>query len=658
MNVNRDLWAVIGTAGHVDHGKTTLVQHLTGIDTDRLKEEKARGISIELGFAWLEIDQRRIAIVDVPGHERFVRQMIAGAAGIDFVLFVVAADEGVMPQTREHLDICTLLGVQHGAIVLTKSDLVDEDWIELVREDVSDTVEGTFLEGAPVVNYSRGDEPALRNVKKQLAEGLEKAEKDGMAAKRSVDRPFKMSVDRVFTMRGFGSVVTGTTSSGELTVGDTVHVLPGRREGRVRGMQTQGESVERIGPGVRAAVNIQGIDHGNLHRGDVLTRPTHLLSSHMFNGEMRLLARASQPLPSQTRALVHIGTSCLEATLVWMGTDEAMPGENTPVQVRFDTPIVILPGEPFVVRGFSTFSGLGKTIGGGRALCPAFRRYRNRERCQHDFVLAWMNDRHDDALGYMVGSEGQAGIEEDRLPALFPEERTHLATRIAKAVKSGQIVSAGGRLFHREAAQTLAERATKIVADFHRSHGAQPGIMVEELRTRIRHDLEPTFLSVVLEDLVSKERLKRNVDLVALANFTPFLSESQQRTYQQVIGLLEEADLQPPRIHDLPEMLDLSEVILTESLGLLMADEKVVRVNKDFYFATRAIEALKTKLVQYLKDNKDIDTAHFKELTGASRKWTIPLGEYFDKMRITVRDGDTRRLHHRLLADDKSHLRR
>jgi selenocysteine-specific elongation factor len=253
----------------------------------------------------------------------------------------------------------------------------------------------------------------------------------------------------------------------------------------------------------------------------------------------------------------------------------------------------------------------------------------------------------------MVASEGQTGILADSLPALFPEQRACLKTRVAKAVERGQLVNASARLFHREAAQHLAELVTGTVEAFHRSHGAQSGITVEELRTRIRRDLDPAFLGVVLEGLESEKRLKRNVDIVALADFTPSLSESQKLTYQQVSGALENAGLQPPRIHDLPEMLDVSEVSLTESLGLLMADQQVVRVNKDFYFATKAIDALKEKLVKYLRGNEDIDTAHFKELTGASRKWTIPLGEYFDKTRITIRDGDARRLHHQFMELDE-----
>ena len=637
--------AVIGTAGHVDHGKTTLVQQLTGMETDRLQEEKSRGISIELGFAWLDLDaQSRVALIDVPGHERFVRQMIAGAAGIDLVLLVVAADEGVMPQTREHLDICELLGVQSGGIVLTKTDLVEPDWLELVIEDVSDSVKGTFLEGAPVMTYSAMVEESVLNVREGIAQLVAQAESEGQLANRSHDRPFKLSIDRAFTMKGFGTIVTGTSSAGALKVGDPVCILPDGPTGRVRGLQVHGQATEAVGAGVRVAANIQGVEHTEIHRGQVLAKPDTVEVVSMFDGTFKPLARLQEPIPDRSRVLVHVGTAQVEGTLAWVGDEVGTPGEGTGVQVRLDSPLPLLPGEPFIARGFAVLAGYGKTIGGGRALTPALRRHRRRDEARRPLIETLRQGDPQASLLALVRYESNVGVPLKTLPSRLPFERS-LIERVAKELESeGSLVSADGALYAMEVVRELSERATERVAQHHQRNAAWPGITPAELRTRVRSDLSQDLFAHVIDCAVNRGEIERRGGVIAKVGFEARLSDTQKQTQAGLVSILDEGGTTPLRVQDLPAALELSEGDVEEALELLIASGEAVRVNREYVYLNTHIEALKERLTAFFQESELMDTAAFKELTGASRKWTIPLGEYFDRIHLTVRVGNDRRL--------------
>ena len=634
----------MGTAGHVDHGKTTLIEHLTGIDTDRLKEEKERGISIELGFAWADLPGGRVAVVDVPGHERFVRQMIAGAAGIDVVLLVVAADEGVMPQTNEHLDICQLLGVELGGIVITKTDLVDEEWLELVADDVATSVQGTFLEGAPVAYYARGDAEALDGVRGMLDDLLDRAEASGRLAARGEDRPFKLSIDRVFTMRGFGTVVTGTTTAGRLSVGDTVSVLPRDLRGRVRGIQQHSDTATEVGPGVRAAVNVQGLDHDQVHRGDVLCSPGGLAPTSMFDGTFAAPARLEEPIPDRSRALIHIGTAQIEGTIAFMDRDALLPGERAPVQVRLDQPTTILPGESFIARGFAVLSGYGKTIGGGRALTPVTRRHRRRDERERELVAALAGTDPRAMVVALARYEEQRGLAEASLVRRLPLERTTVAGTIAALAADGALLRAGGMLFHASVLDDLAPHAVEAVADYHAKRPALPGVSTEELRTRVREGLPTELLTALLRRLSDEGQVCVAGDVVSTPGFEPRRSAAQIEACERIARLLAEGGLTPERVQDLPEQLELPADRVTEALDLLLMDGAVIRVAQHLFYDAATIGRLQDALVAHLREHGTIDTGAFKELTGTSRKWTIPLQEYFDRIRLTLRVGDRRRL--------------
>jgi selenocysteine-specific elongation factor len=636
--------AVVGTAGHVDHGKTTLVRHLTGVDTDRLDEEKARGISIELGFAPLDLDGERVAIVDVPGHERFVRQMIAGAAGIDVVLLVVAADEGVMPQTREHLDICELLGVRLGGVVITKTDLVDADWLELVIDDVETATVGTFLEGAPIVTWCAGDPAADARVKATVAALVARLGPAGHALGRDPDRPFKLSVDRAFTMRGFGTVVTGTTASGTLAVGDAVVLQPSGRAARVRGIQVHGVAAEQVGPGVRAALNLQGLDAADVHRGEVVVTPGTIGPTPMIDATFIALHRLSEPVQDRTKVLVHVGTAQVEGAIAFLGTDAVAPGERAVAQLRLAQPLAILPGEPYVLRGFSVLPGYGKTIGGGRALAPDARRHRRTSGDARAVIAALAADDVAVAVSGWVDLSEQLGRVRSRLASELPWSAADLDGAVRALVGAGEVAERGGVLWSRRTVLALAERATEVLDGYHAERPSRSGLRDEELRTRVRGDLGADLFAAVVEHGVAAGVFVRSADHLHAPGFTPTLTPAQAAARRRVEVALADGGLMPPRVQDLPEALGLEPALVEEALWGLVEDGAAVRVSRELVYLRGPLEALEAGMRAHFAAHDTLDTAAFKELTGASRKWTIPLSEYFDRARVTVRVGDLRRL--------------
>lgn len=635
-----EIIAVVGTAGHVDHGKTTLVRELTGIDTDRLSEEQARGISIQLGFAWLDLPVGRVALVDVPGHERFVREMISGAAGLDVVLLVIAADEGVMPQTREHLDICSLLGVRAGAVVLSKVDLVDEEWLELVEEDVAEAVRGTFLEGAPVLRHAAGDRAGPDAVRAYLS-----AEFARPRPRRDADRPFKMSLDRVFTMRGFGTVVTGTTAAGTLESGEPVVVLPSGIGGRVRGIQVHHAAVDRVGPGQRAAVNLQGVDHHGVGRGEVLARPGELAVASMFYATLSVPAGLDATVADGARVLIHAGTAQVEGTLALIGRRELGAGQSAPAQVRLDSPMPLLPGEAFVARGFSALPGHGHTVAGGRLWTVAERRHRRRHAAEDaSLIAALASSDPPRMLDALVAHAGQVGVVTSALARLLPLTRSQIDAALSSLLEAERLVLAGELVLHRDVIAALATELLRALEAHHAARPALPGLAAEELRTRIGQGITAELTQAILAALEREGRVERRGELIAASGFEPRLSSTQDAACASVQAALATGALSPPRLQDLPELTGLTAPIVQEAIDLLLLGGTVTRVSKELFYDAAALSDLEAALIAYLTEHPTIDTSAFKDLTGASRKWTIPLGEYFDRIRVTLRVGDLRRL--------------
>ncbi len=635
---------IIGTAGHIDHGKTALVEALTGINTDRLKEEKLRGITIELGFAHLSLPSGRLAaVVDVPGHERFVKTMVAGATGVDLVLLVVAADEGIMPQTREHLDICQLLRVKKGLVALTKVDLVEEEWLQMVEEDLREFLHGTFLEGAPVVRTS-----AL--TRQGLGDLLEKL--DGLASQIQERPPawyFRLPIDRSFTIKGFGTVVTGTLVAGRIREGDPVEVAPRGIRTKVRGLQVHGMAVKESFGGMRTAVNLQGVEKEQIERGDVLIPPDSLPVTHMVDAHLEYLVSAPWKLKNRARVRFHTGTAEILARVVLLDREVLEPGEEAEVQIRLESPTVVVHGDPFVIRSYSP----AYTIGGGLVLDGFPRKHkRNSQEVMSYLEELKSGDPIRISLG-LIKASGTKGMTKAELV-----QRLNLAEELwaqvlespgfkaeAKEIDSGT----GGRsrqedmLFvAKEVYSMVRAEVLKALQHYFHGHPLEPGIPKEDLRGRCASRPSSRLFSQVLQGLLEEGEVVVEGDRWRWKGHKVNLGEKQQARLKELEALFLSVGLQPPLQKEVEERLKLQEKEARDLLELMVRQGKLIKVKEGLYFHSGEIRALEEKLVAFLKEKGEIQPLDFKEMTGLSRKYMIPLLEYFDRTKLTMRVGDKR----------------
>ncbi|WP_456431098.1 selenocysteine-specific translation elongation factor [Thermosulfuriphilus sp.] len=628
---------ILGTAGHIDHGKTTLVKALTGIDTDRLKEEKLRGITIELGFAHLKLPSGEIiGIVDVPGHERFVKNMVAGASGIDLVALVIAADEGIMPQTREHLAICDLLGVRTGLVVLTKKDLVEEDWLELVREEISDFVRGTFLEGAPIVAVSATNGEGIAELKEIL---------DHLVAQirqRSKKGPFRMPIDRVFTVRGFGTVVTGTTISGRIRVGDQIEIMPKRLKGRVRNIQVYGQDREEALAGERTALNLQGLEKESLERGDVVCRPGGLRPSWLLDLHLRYLSEAGRPLKTGTRVRFHVGTCETLGRIVLFGDEELAPGEEALAQIRLERPVAVWRGDHYVIRSYSPVI----TIGGGTVLNPLPPK-RKRSQPRHLEELRLLKEANDeDLILYHLRQAALKGLTLEELSirtALFDKALEGIISRL-KTQKKVVALEAEGRTILLEGRrwQELKEIILERLRLFHQKNPLLRGLSKEELRSRLPSELDQRAFAQLLNELISKGQIIQDQEVIRLSSHKIVLAEEQERLKRQIESIFRRAGLKvPDRDEALSRFREQPELAL-KLFDYLVQEGRLVRLKDGLYFHQDVLKEVEKKVVSFLKENKEMSIAQFRELTRTSRKYMIPLLEYLDHKKVTLRIGDKR----------------
>ncbi len=638
---------VLGTAGHIDHGKTSLVRALTGIDTDRLPVEKARGITTELGFARLDLGERRVAVVDVPGHERFVKSMVAGATGLDLVMLVIAADEGVMPQTREHLDICDLLGVRRGLIVLTKKDLIDDEWLAMVTGDVTAAVAGTFLECAPIVAVSTKTNDGIDALRAELVKQIDKL------PPRAQTGVFRLPIDRVFTVKGFGTIVTGTVLGGEVKLGDELAVIPTALSARVRGIEVHGAAVDKAVAGHRAALNLGGLAVEDLARGDLLAHPGRVAPSHILDVELRYLRSAPGPLPIRSKVLVHHGTTQVLASLVLVDTKEIAPGTTALAQLRLDqtTPLGALPDDRFIVRGFVASASGGSTIGGGRVirvLAPKARKGASHAQA----VAALASARLDQRVALDIKGSAYAGLGIADLVRRLGVPAEQLRAPLQKLVGAGELLVTGQKTdasgaspaagldehAHYLHAQAVAEIEKKIVDLVGAS---EDGLAREPLRTQLPAALPARAYDAILAGLEKRGLVATAADRVrkSAAPKTPSLSPIETA----VLAKLEQTGIEPPRPKELPAALGLAEPQVKTALDRLVAAKLAIKVKPDLVMHARTVDDVRTKLLQHLDQHGTIDAQQWKDLTGASRKFTIPLAEYFDAEKLTLRVGDVRR---------------
>jgi selenocysteine-specific elongation factor len=623
---------VVGTAGHIDHGKTSLVKALTGTDTDRLPEEKARGITIDLGFAFLEEPGLTIEIVDVPGHERFVRNMLAGVGGIDLAMLVIAADEGVMPQTREHLAICSLLRIKAGLIALTKADLVESDWLELVREDVAGGVRGSFLEGAPIVPVSSKTGQGLDELRAALR---------SLAAsvpQRGTDELPRLPIDRVFTVRGFGTVVTGTLTAGVLAADDRVEVYPKRAEAKIRGLQAHGQPVASARAGQRTAINLQGLERTAIARGDVVGLPGTLVSSTLVDGTFELLPDAPRAVKTRTRVRFHVGTSEIMARALLLDRAELAPGETAFARFRLEAPLVARPGDRFVVRSYSPIV----TIGGGTLLDVDPPRFKRKGPALVAHLELLQTGSPDAVLEEHVRHVGSGGVRLTTLAGRVPFGPERLRALLGGLQAGGRVISIDRDWFiHPDSFGRLRGLVADELTAFHRASPLKHGMSREELRGRAGGADERVF-AFLLSSLAAEGVVKTERDKVWLASHEVRLSPAQQRVMDTLEGEFSRAEAAPPSPEEALGRAGVTGDEEHELFQVLVQSGKLVRVKESLFFHAQALESIQTKLVALLRERKDIGPSDIKDLLGISRKYAIPLLEFFDQRRVTARVGERR----------------
>lgn len=626
---------VLGTAGHIDHGKTALVRALTGVDTDRLKEERERGITIELGFASMVLPSgTRLGIIDVPGHEKFVKHMVAGAWGIDLVALIIAADEGVMPQTREHLDICTLLKVKRGLIVLTKIDLVEHEFLDLVREEVTEYMNKTFLKNASVhaVSSLTGEGiPQLVSTLDDLAAEVKERSSDGL---------LRLPIDRVFVMKGFGTVVTGTIVSGNISVGETVEILPSGLEGKVRNLQVYNQPTERANAGQRAAVNIQGVETSAINRGDVLARPHTLSPTRLIDAYLENLPNASRSMKNRITQRFHIGTNLATATIYILDKEELAPGEGGFVQLRLDRPIVALPQDRFVIRGSATI----QTTGGGVVLDTHPDKHRRFSKEILSELMLLRDGSAEEALRQHVLHSDVGGITLEDLLERVSLSPAEVQSILRRKVEKGELFLIDPeklKVVDLSHYQRLKRMALDTLREFHQRSPMKSGLAREELRTKLPGDVDVKLFQILINEMIQSKEAVLERDKLRLPDHR-VSSLDEKGLVKKVEEAVLKGGLQPASPRELSEAWSEEEQDVQAIFEHLVHEGILVKIKSGIYFHRAPFGKLKEELIDYLKRNKEITTPQFKEMTKASRKYVIPLIEYFDQAKLTLRLGDKR----------------
>ena len=629
---------IIGTAGHIDHGKTSLLKALTGHDTDRLKEEKERGISIDLGFAYLDLPNgERAGIIDVPGHERFIRNMLAGAQGIDLVLFTVAADDGVMPQTEEHFDFLHLLGVQKGLFAITKADMVEPARIEDVREEIEILTLDTAFEGAPILPVSSITGQGLEALQHEIAQQLE------MYTRPSLPGYFRLPVDRVFTLKGHGVIVTGTALAGSIHEGETVRVLPAQKEARVRSLQVHSKSVAEAHWGQRVALNLVGLDKADIARGDVVCHPKVSMATMRFDASVEIRPGAGREIMNHERVRIHLGTAEVIGKIILLGGLEVLAPKSVAMcQIVTQEPVVALRGDRFVLRN-QTAQG---TLGGGVVVHPFAQRHRKVETHVTERLDALQTtDLRQACHAYLEVcpqfavplEEIYHGVnaQEDEIVALLANDEAILPFPDAEHPEAYSIASKWKR---------LVTEVEKMLAAFHAQTPLAQGMEMESVRSQLPLGLTPKVFRIVAERLVEEEVVVRQESLLRLPYHTVSLNQEEQDIAARLERLLQEGGLTPPDMKGLEEELQLPRKRLNDFLAVLESQKAIVKVTPDFYLGAPILDTAQATLIGYLTANGEISAAIFRDRLGISRKTAIPLLEYFDRSGLTVRVGDVRKL--------------
>jgi len=624
---------VVGTAGHIDHGKTTLIKGLTGIETDRLKEEKKRGITIELGFAYFDLPSgKRVGIVDVPGHEKFIKNMLAGVSGIDIVLFVIAADEGVMPQTQEHLDILSILDVDKGIVVLTKVDLVDEEWLEMVKIEIQEKLEGSFLEGAPFMEVSAVSGLGLEELKQLIDSMTEEV------VEKKEEAPLRLPIDRVFSVSGFGTVITGTVFEGTVRIGDTVEIFPTGKLVKVRNIQVHSVDKEEAYAGQRVALNLAGIKKDEISRGDIIGQEESLKSAMMIDVKLELLKSSNREIGNWTRLRLYHGTREILCRVVLLDKDVLVPGESGYAQLRLEEEIACKYGDKFVVRFYSPL----ETIGGGRILdSNAMKHKRFKTNVIEDLesksagrkedIVEAIIEKHEDQLingKYLVQ---HIGIGEEELETVLSNL---IEDKLIERLKDGSLI-------HSSILYKKQKEITVFLEGYHKQYPFREGVLKEEIRNKHFSEIKMKVVNELLGILSSKEVLEVNGNYVKKHGFLIEYNERASKFKNGLLKSLLDEKFMPSLLKELEDTYR-SEKYFKDIFNNLVVNGEIVRISDTIYLHKDNYEKAKQMIKTFLSDNSQMSLAEVRDLLETSRKYIVPIMEHFDTIGLTKRDGEAR----------------
>ena len=624
---------IVGTAGHIDHGKTELIRALTGKDTDRLKEEKERGISIDLGFAKYKIsDDVLLGVVDVPGHESFIRNMLAGVSGIDLVLFVIAADEGIMPQTEEHLEILELLRTHRGIIAITKSDLVDEDWLDLVEEEVSDQIIGTFLEHSPIIRVSSKTGAGLddlREVVISVASELGEKIKDDL---------FRMPIDRTFTLKGVGTIVTGTIWSGSIRKDHQVRILPTGVETRVKSLEVHDNKIDESTAGCRTALAVTGVSKDEITRGDTIVSDPVWQVTDIIEVSLECLKTEGRGIQNRRRVRFHLATGEVMGRVVLLESDLLEPGGEAYAHIRLENSIVARNGDRFVLRSYSPI----RTIGGGSVLRPfSRRRTKITPELRRIFDVLKTGSVEEEILA-LAQSQGSSGVERLQIPLLTGTSPAK-AAEITRSLQSrGRISVLGDMIFHAEALEEARKLVTSYLEKQHRLNPIKTGFPLEEMRNRLFPTSPESLVEEVLDNLTALKIIGLKSGLVRLSSHEILLDSREMEIHDNLLRCYDEAGLAPPSLSRIKTDMGIEESKLMEIITILKDRGELIPVTREILFSRATVEDARQSVQHYLLENKKASASELRSMLGGSRKYVIPLLEYFDRTGLTRREGDFR----------------
>ncbi len=635
--MTRDL--ILGTAGHIDHGKTSLVKALTGIDCDRLPEEKARGITIDIGFAILDLPPYRLGIVDVPGHERFVKNMLAGATGIDLALLVVAADDSVMPQTREHLEILRLLGLRHGLIALTKCDLVDETTREVVELEIRELVQGSFLENAPLLPTSAHSGQGIAQLKAAIAEACRNVEQ------RQGKQWFRLAIDRSFIVQGHGTVVTGSVTSGSVRVGDEVEWLPRGQQVRIRSLQNHDRSVEEVHVGQRAAINLAGVHHEDVIRGQELATSGYLVPSRVMTVRLHCLADMKRPIKHRMPVRFHSGTAEIMGTVALLDADAIEPGHWGLAQVFLDEPAMGTWGQPFVIRE----SSATQTLGGGQVLQPAARKIRRRHLDMLERIeRLWSGEARERALTVAwFGAFGGFTVPElVRGANIGPEEATELVATLKEQGELVEIQISGARrlLLHRDMVNELEERILSVLDRLHEQFPLMSTHDRQKVQSQLDYVGDDSLVHATVDRLIASKKLAGDLRRIGRADFKPKLSANLRKLKDKLVAAYQAARFQPPEPSSFAGQAGGNAANLKDLFDVCVAEGYLISISEDIYLHVEAEAEMRRLVREKLAQGKGLTVAEIRDMLGTTRKFAVPLCEYLDRVGVTRREGDLRML--------------